>query len=118
MMISPEGYYERFIKNHNEKEIFREIRRLKREINCLKDTMENPDYQEKPHGFPSESTKIYWYRQYLEKAKEGLLELGKAYVPAKAEQKAEVFQESIPFLEKIVFEIGGFHEGYEKKTFY
>ena len=114
MMISPEGYYERHIKGNNKTVIMREIRALKKEINRLKNILENPDIENRTFSFPTESTQLYWNREYLKKAKE---ELGTEYVPTKAEEKAEEFQINIPFIKKIVFEIGGFHEGYETRTF-
>ena len=46
MMISPEGYYERHIKDNNKTVIMREIRALKKEINRLKNILENLGYRE------------------------------------------------------------------------
>ena len=36
MMISPETYYEEYLRSKSQKEVLREIRSLKREINRLK----------------------------------------------------------------------------------
>ncbi len=50
------------------------IRGLKQEIGRLKNTMEGPDYSEKPIMHPSEDTRLHWTREYLKKAKQAYTE--------------------------------------------
>ena len=116
MMISPESFYKWELQYKTEKEILRVIVGLKKEIIRLKDVMEHPEYGCECIMHPSEATQLWCTRQYLEKAKQALEEVGGTYELTKAEQKAKEFDESIPFIEKIVFVLGGFHEGYETKT--
>ena len=44
MMISPEGYYEFYLKGKTQEQIKSTIRGLKNEIGYLKNVMEHPDY--------------------------------------------------------------------------
>ena len=110
MMISPEGYYEEYLKGKTASQIISEIRSLKREITHLKSVVEHPDYQPSIH--PDESTRIWCDRLYLERAKQALTELGEEYIPTKAEQKAILFDESIPEIRSMTLEIGGFLQGH------
>ena len=48
MMISPEYYYEEYLKGKNEKQILSAIRGLKNHIGYLKNVMENPNYGTDP----------------------------------------------------------------------
>ena len=74
MMISPESYYEEYLKGKTKEEIMTAIRGLKQEIRRLKSTLENPDYDDNAIIHPDRFTYIYWTRGYLEKAKETLRE--------------------------------------------
>lgn len=116
MMISPETYYRNNIEGRSEKEILHEIRRLKREISSLISTLEHPDYNDTFRCDPSESTRLYWTREYLEKAEQGLEEAGATYQPTKAECKAALFDENACFINKLEFTIGGYDGGYETTT--
>jgi hypothetical protein len=116
MMISPEGYYEEYLKGKNEKQIMTAIRGLKQEMGRLKNIMEHPDYGSKAIIRPSESTRLWCTRMYLDRAKQALIEVGGTYSPSKAEQKAELFDASIPAISKVIFSIGGFFGGYETRT--
>ena len=115
MMISPETYYELYLKGKNAKQIMTIIRSLKREISRLKNIMEHPEYQCMMH--PNEAVRISCNRYYLEQAKQALTEAGGIYVPTKAELKAQEFNANIPYISKIEFSIGGFFEGHEKRTY-
>lgn len=117
MMISPEGYYEEYLKGKTVAQITTAIRGLKNEIGHLKNTMEHPDYGEQPIIHPSESTRMWCTRLYLEKAKEALVAAGGTYTPSQAELKAADFEENIPAISKLVFSIGGFFGGYETRTY-
>ncbi len=106
MMISPEAYYENELKGKTEKEIRTAIRGLQIEIGRLKKVMEHPDY--KNNGVfvdPAEDVMIWCGREYLERAKLALVDLGATYVPSKAEQKEIKFQENIKHIKEIIFEI-------------
>ncbi|MDD4368749.1 MAG: effector binding domain-containing protein [Oscillospiraceae bacterium] len=70
MMISPESYYEEYLKGKTKEEIMTAIRGLKQEIGHLKNSMENPYDGMKTVIHPSEDTRIYWSREYLDIAKE------------------------------------------------
>lgn len=112
MMMSPESYYEEYLKGKTKEQIMTAIRRLKQEIGRLKNTMESPDYGEKPIMLPSEATRIYWTRAYLEKAKQAYVEVGGIYVFSKSEKKATEFEASMDGISKITFSIGGYFGGY------
>lgn len=115
-MISPEGYYEEYLKGKNEKQLRTAIRGLKQEIGRLKSTMENPMYGEEPVVKPSESTRLWCTRLYLERAKAALAEIGGIYKPSQAELRSAGFDASVPAITKVIFCIGGFFGGYETRT--
>lgn len=116
MMISPEAYYEMNLKGKNAEQILSAIRGLKNEIGHLKNIMEHPDYGSELIACPSESTRLRCVREYLERAKVALSEVGGEYKPSQAELKAIEFDNNLSEIEKIVFTIGGFFGGYETKT--
>lgn len=111
MMISPETYYEEYLKGKTPEEILKAIRSLKREITRLKNIAEHPEYVCEMH--PSESVRISCSQDYLERAKQTLKESGVEYQPTKAELKAMEFDANIPNISKIIFSIGGFLCGEE-----
>ncbi len=111
MMISPESYYEEYLKGKTPEEILKAIRSLKREITRLKNIVEHPDYV--CEMCPSEETQIWCNSLYLERAKLALKESGGEYQPTKSELKAIEFDENIPNINKIIFSIGGFLCGEE-----
>ena len=112
MMISPETYYEMNLKGKNAKQIMSAIRGLKNEIGHLKNVMEHPEYGSGMLIEPSESTRLWCMRLYLERAKQALADEGVVYKPSQAELKAQEFENNIPFISKIAFEIGGYFGGY------
>lgn len=112
MMISPEGYYEEYLKGKDEKQIMRAIRGLKQEIGRLKNIMESTDYGSEAIINPSESTRLWCTRVYLDSAKQALADVGSIYTQSKAEQKTELFDASIPAIHRLIFSIGG----YETRT--
>ncbi len=112
MMISPEGYYELSLKGKNADEILSEIKKLKRHIAKLKRIVENPEY--KSLMCPNESVQISCSREYLERAKETLVELGIEYQPTKNELKAIEFDRNIPYITNVTLSIGGYFYGEDK----
>lgn len=112
MMISPEGYYEEYLKGKTKEKIMSAIRGLKQEIGRLKNTMESPDYGQEEIVRPSESTRLHWTREYLERAKQAYAEAGGTYTLSKSEEKAADFVSNMDFISKITFSIGGFFGGY------
>ena len=106
MMISPESYYEMNLKGKNAKQIMSAIRGLKNEIGHLKNVMEHPEYGSELLVEPSESTRLWCMRLYLERAKQALADEGVVYRPSLSEQKAMDFENNVPFISKIVFSIG------------
>lgn len=115
MMICPETYYLEYIQGKTADEIMSIIRRLKREITRLKNTIENPEYVCKMN--PSEKVRLLCTRDYLSRAKEALQEAGGVYVPSKKENKAEEFDVNIEAICKIIFSIGGSFRGYETRIY-
>lgn len=111
-MISPEGYYEEYLKGKTEEQILTVIRGLKQEIGRLKNTMESPDYSVKLIMNPSEDMRLYWTREYLERAKQAYSEAGGTYTLSKSEEKAADFDLNMNAICKINFGIGGFFGGY------
>src|SRR5699024_3320200 len=99
-------------KGKTKEEIMTAIRGLKQEIGHLKNSMENPDYGVKPIIHPSEDTRIYWSRKYLDKAKQAYGEAGGIYNLSKAEKKIADFDANVNAICKITFNIGGYFGGY------
>jgi len=112
MMISPEGYYEQYLKEKTKEQIMTAIRGLKQEIGRLKNTMESPDYGQEEIVHPSEDTRLHWTREYLERAKQAYAEVGGTYTLSKSEEKAADFDSNMDFISKIIFSIGGYFGGY------
>ena len=109
MMICPETYYELYLKEKTAEEIFSAIRGLKNEIGRLKNIVEHPEYECRMH--PSEKVRISCNREYLERAKQALADVGVEYQPSKAESKASEFNKNIPNIRKITLSIGGYFYG-------
>lgn len=109
MMISPEIYYEFYLKDKTADEILKAIRNLKRKINYLKNVVEHPEYC----GMikPSENTQIRYNRKYLERAKQTLVDMGVEYVPSKSELKAAEFNKNIQYITSVTLSFGGFFCG-------
>ena len=112
MMISPESYYEEYLRGKTKEQIMTDIRGLKQEIGRLKNIIEGPDDGLKTIMHPSESTQIYWTRKYLELAKQAYAEAGGSYSLSKSEEKATDFDINIDAISKITFSIGGYFGGY------
>ena len=112
MMISPESYYGEYLKGKTKEEIMTAIRGLKQEIGHLKNSMENPYDGLKTVIHPSEDTRLYWSREYLDKAKQAYVEAGGTYTLSKSEEKAADFDANINAICKITFNIGGYFGGY------
>jgi hypothetical protein len=112
MMISPEGYYDEYLKGKTKAQIMTAIRGLKQEIGRLKNTMESPDYGQEEIVHPSEDTRLHWTREYLERAKQAYAEVGGTYTLSKSEEKAADFDSNMDFISKIIFSIGGYFGGY------
>lgn len=114
-MICPETFYEMKLKGKTAAEITTVIRGLKQEIGRLKNIAEHPEYQCMMH--PSEAVRISCSRDYLERAKQALVEAGGCYVPSAAEKKAMEFDANIPYISKVVFSLGGYRKGCETRTY-
>ena len=72
-MISPEGYYEMFLKGKTADEIKKEIRRLRRQIRKLQKEVDDPNHE----GWaicPSPYVQLEMHRLYLQKAVETLMD--------------------------------------------
>ncbi len=117
MMICPETFYEMNLKGKTAEQIMTVIRGLKKEIGRLKNVMEHPDYADAIKICPSEDVRISCSRDYLERAKEALEEAGGKYIPSAAERKAMEFDYNIPYISKVEFCIGGYHNGYKTQTY-
>ena len=112
MMLSPESYYEEYLKGKTKEEIMTANRGLKQEIGHLKNSMEKPYDGMKTVIHPSEDTCIYWSREYLDIAKQAYVEAGGTYTLSKSEEKAADFDANINAICKITFNIGGYFGGY------
>ncbi len=118
MMICPETFYEMRLKGKPPKQIMTVIRGLKREIGRLQNIVEHPNYELRSMVIhPTEKVQISMNREYLERAKQALVKAGGIYKPSATEQKSINFDNSIQYINKIKFSIGGFFGGYETKTY-
>ena len=107
MMISPDMYYEEYIKGKSPKIIIRQIRILKKEINKLKKELE--EYNSESTEIlmdPNPLTRIKVSRDYLERAKEALEISGIKYEPTILEKREIAFNESLKNVKNIFFYIG------------
>lgn len=116
MMLSPEGFYETELKGKNREEILHVIRRLKRRIAMLKHAMEHPDYGTEAIMHPSEATRLWCTRLYLQRARDALAEIGAPCEPTKAELRVMDFDASIGNISRITLTIGGFFSGWRTYT--
>ena len=112
MMISPEIYYEEYLRGKTKEQIMTAIRGLKQEMGRLKNRIAGPDEDIRTVMHPSESTQIYWTRKYLELAKQAYDEAGGNYSLSKSEEKAADFDANMDAISKITFSIGGYFGGY------
>lgn len=110
MMISPQTFYERELRGKNAEQINKVIVRLKREMNRLKKTMEHPDYA--ITMYPTEDTRIWCTREYLQEAMRALEEINAPYIPNSRERRIIEFNENLNHIESIKFTIGGFFGGF------
>ena len=118
MMICPETFYEMSLKGKMPEQIMTVIRGLKQEIGRLKNIVEHPNYELRSMVIhPTEKVQLSMNYEYLERAKQALVEAGGIYKPSVVEQKALDFNKSIPYINKIEFSIGGYFGGYETKTY-
>lgn len=108
-MICSETYYELYLKDKTADEILSAIRGLKNEIGRLKNIAEHPEYQCMIH--PSEKVRISCTREYLERAKQALVDMSVGYKPSKTELKVAEFDENLPYITSVVLCIGGYFYG-------
>ncbi len=94
------------------REIRATIRQLKTEFRMIKDKIESPERGISiPLVYPREHQQLLTIRQYIEQAKQDLLEKGASYKPTVAEAKAVEFEKNIPFIKEFFFSIGGYFGG-------
>lgn len=91
MMISPEGYYEEYLKGKSAEQKMTIIPDLKKVIGHPKNTMEHPDYGEQPTMHSSKSIRLWCTCLYLERVKEAFSAMGETYKLLQAELKASDF---------------------------
>ena len=101
MMISPELYYDESLKGKSAEEIMHQIRSLKKDCNRLKRELESNCLEPTIAVSPSPLTMIKVYREYLERAKQALKEVGEQYKPTYFEKKDIAFNESLASLKSI-----------------
>lgn len=116
MMISPETYYEEYLKDKTTDEIIKKIRGLKKQIGHLKNVMEHPEYGSAPIIHPSEAVQLHWTREYLQRAVQALEDAGGTYTSSQADVRATAFENNIPNISKIIFSIGGYFSGNSEYT--
>ena len=112
MMISPEHYYEEYLRGKTKEQIMSAIRSLKQTMGRLKNTMENPNSVQEKYTLPSTNTRIHCTRKYLDRARQAYTEAGGIYTPSKSEVKSAEFDSNMDFISKITFSIGGFFGGF------
>ena len=67
MMISPDSFYDEYIKNKDKKAIYAIIQELEQNIQELQKIIDAPNYE--PNIMPDETTVIYWTKEYLKLAR-------------------------------------------------
>lgn len=78
----------------------------------FKNIMKHPDYRTELIMCPSEMVRLSCTHEYLERAKQALVEAGGIYSHSKAELRALNFADNIKHIRKFTFSIGGFFGGY------
>lgn len=111
MMISPESYYEEYLKGKTREKTMSAIRGLKKEIGRLKNILENDSLEESQILEPSAETRIQCTREYLQRAIIAYSEAGGQYKLSKAEKVASDFEANLNAVSKITLDIGGFFGG-------
>ena len=111
IVISPEEYFQKYLKDKNEKEILKQIQKIKRKINKLKRTIEEKNIAE-AHSFPKIESQISCNRLYLREGIKALENLGEIYTPSRLELKSFKFNENIKNISSLCFSIGGYFDGY------
>ena len=104
MMVSPEYYYEKYLKGKTAEQITTRIRGLKRKIGQLKKILEHPYYECAID--PGEDVQLAMSVEYLEQAKLALAEVGGVYIPTKEDQRIAEFNANLAHMDKITFEYG------------
>ena len=102
-MISPESFYELYLKGKNVEETLSVIGRLKRTITKLKNKLERP-FADGVFICPSPDVQLSCNRDYLERAKMYLVELGSKYEPTPKELRSEEFNSHLCNVKKITLE--------------
>ena len=115
MILSADEYYDVYLKGNSESAILTEINKLKKKLAELKNEIENPTHEKAEVFWRNAKIQVYSTRAYLERAKEALVEAGGKYKPSREEKKEAAFEIRIPAINKVVFELGGFCGGYEKR---
>ena len=98
------------------KRIQNEIIRIKRDLQSLKDCMEQPGEDLLPHKTAAHMGRLEQGRERLAAAKKALEKAGGEYTPDEADIRAAALQENLPFMNKLTFEIGGYFGGYSTYT--
>ena len=114
MMISPDSYYDEYLKGKTKEQILSTIRGLKREIGRLKNALENESLRDQEIAEPSEETRIQCTREYLQRAKLAYSQAGGKYKLSKSEETAAEFDANLNAINKITLDIGGCFGGYCK----
>lgn len=115
MMMSPESFYEYYLKGKTTEQIMTCIRRLKREIGHCKKQLECPLSNEMMVD-PGPDVVLWATRLYLERAKQALQEAGGEYIPTAKEILAQQLKEDFHFIQQFVFTIGGYFGGFQTYT--
>lgn len=113
MMISPETYYDTYLRGKTPTQILSKINGLKRQISHLKFEIERGD---EDLICPDRRTMLYCNKLYLQRAIEAYEEAGGVYELTRKELTAKEFEDNIPFISKIIFSIGGFFGGNNTTT--
>ncbi len=114
MMISLEGYYQENLKDKTAAQNMVKIRRLRREIARLKRVLEDPCYESEFD--PDETVQLSCMQQYLEQAKQALIDADGRYLPTRMEEKIAAFNKQLVNVSKVSFVFGGYLSGCETKV--
>lgn len=114
MMMSPEAYYECYLKGKTPDQIMTCIRSLKKEIGHCKKQLER--YETTTDPGPDVVLQVS--RLYLERAKQALKEAGGEYIPSAKELAAEQLKKDFRNIYQFTFSIGGFFGGHHQYSLY
>ncbi len=118
MMTDPQTYYEESLQGQNTEVILNETRKLKKDLERLRNKMEDPWFIIETHTGPDAATELANARACLELAKQAMEEAGGIYLPSSEEIEADDFQNNVANISAMTLKVGASATNIEKRTIF